>query len=111
MKERGHMSERITDETRARVRLAERLRGIRLKDTDHFGFYALGKAVWEALGGDVELCDAPRLLAELIDPITDTDFEAPWQVCRECHCKFAGYNIKPVRFCPHCGSRLRREIA
>lgn len=101
----------MKDKVLERIDLARKLREIDTEDASIFGFYRIGKAIWEALGGDVELCDVPMLLAEQIDPTTETDFQAPWQVCRECHCKFAGYNIKPVRFCPHCGSRLRKDIA
>lgn len=118
-----------------RQRLAERLRGIVPREADTgllFGYYHVGRAVWEAMGGDVELCDVPMLLAELIDPTCEAkgmDFMGAPPVhqggqqpatstmgCSECGYPFGNerYRIhgRPAqipRFCPNCGARVVRH--
>lgn len=56
---------------------------------------------WRAKADDFALA-----LADLIDPTCETGFEAPWLVCGNCRVKFTAYQMKPVRYCPHCGARI-----
>lgn len=92
-----------------RRRVAEALRA---KARDELGADSLVRALKVILGLDlgrhVGWRQVFERLADLIDPTTTVDFQAPWQVCRKCGARFAGYQFKPVRCCPHCGRRIVR---